>query len=235
MGAAGRMGVELQASVLDDSELTATALVERAGSPVLGTRGISDALPAYTADLVAAVGSGDVVVDFTTQTFFQSALQAAVSSRVAFVSGTTGLHSVDVSSLEQAATEIPVLYSPNMSVGIQVMVNLLEQAARALGPAYDIEMTETHHNKKIDAPSGTAKRLAAALSAVIGAGKDVPVHSIRGGDVVGDHTVHFMGPGDRIEITHRATTRRTFAAGALRAAKWLMGKPPGLYGMNDVL
>lgn len=229
------MGLELQACVLEDSQLTATALIERAGSNVLGGRGISDALPVYSSDIAAAADNADVIVDFTTQSAFQAALQAAVTSRTAMVSGTTGLSGEDLQTLSEAARIIPVVYSPNMSVGIQVMLDLLRRAATALGAEYDIELVETHHRRKVDAPSGTAKRLHAELVGVVANAAEVPVHAIRGGDVVGDHSAYFMGPGDRIEITHRATTRRTFAAGALRAAKWLLGKPPGLYDMKDVL
>lgn len=234
-GAAGRMGLELQACVLKDSDLTAAALIERPESAVIGGRGVSDALPPYTSDLESAAAGADVIVDFTTQPAFQGVLRAAVNAKIAVVSGTTGLSEADQESLAAAAEVVPVVYSPNMSVGIQVMLELLRRAATALGPDYDVELVETHHRRKIDAPSGTAKRLHAELSTVVATNNEIPVHAIRGGDVVGDHSAHFMGPGDRIEITHRATTRRTFAAGAVRAAKWVIGKPPGLYDMKDVL
>jgi 4-hydroxy-tetrahydrodipicolinate reductase len=123
-----------------------------------------------------------------------------------------------------------------MSVGVQVLLALLEPAVKALGPAYDLAVVESHHRHKKDAPSGTAKALVAALDqARSREAAPIPVHALRGGDVVGDHTVHFLGPGDRLELVHRATSRQTFAEGALRAARWLVGRPPGRYTMQQVL
>jgi 4-hydroxy-tetrahydrodipicolinate reductase len=167
--------------------------------------------------------------------------------------GTTGLKPAQLAILEEAAKFIPLLQAPNMSVGVNVLLKVLPMLVQMLGPAYDMEMVEIHHNRKKDAPSGTALKLAECMAEARGLVYDevkrhsrdgiigerpqdeVGVLAVRGGDVVGDHTAYFFGPGERIEVTHRAHSRETFAQGALRAAKWLSNKQPGkLYGMGDL-
>lgn len=191
-----------------------------------------------------------VVVDFSQRDGFRNALRFARARRLAFVSGTTGLGADDLAQLDVAAREIPVLWAANMSVGVAVLRRLAALAAGALGPAFDAEIVELHHRRKADAPSGTALALAAALRSVhpdlretfgregiVGARQsdELGVHAVRGGDVVGEHTVFFFGEGERVELTHRATDRRIFARGALRAAHWLSGREPGRYTIDDVL
>jgi 4-hydroxy-tetrahydrodipicolinate reductase len=169
------------------------------------------------------------------------------------VIGSTGFSADEKARIRQDAARIPVVLSPNMSVGVNVMFALVAQAARVLGDAYDVEIVEMHHGKKKDAPSGTAVRLAEVAAESLGrdpardvvyarhgmigerAPREIGVMSLRGGDVVGEHTVFFAGEGERLEVTHRATSRDQFARGALRAALWVKGRPPGLYDMHDVL
>jgi 4-hydroxy-tetrahydrodipicolinate reductase len=200
-----------------------------------------------TEDVAAALLGARVVVDFSLPAAVPELLRLAARQGVAVVSGTTGL--TDASILERAAQQIPVLWSPNMSLGVQVLADLAAEAARRLGPSFDIEISEVHHRKKIDAPSGTALRLAEAIQKVrplrpvtgregnVGArtSEEIGVFGLRGGDVIGDHTVYLFGPGERIELTHRATTRDLFAEGALRAARWVVSQKPGRYSLADVL
>lgn len=198
-------------------------------------------------------GAADVWIDFSAPASTLANLQAAVACGAAMVIGTTGLSPTEKDKVAAAAKSIPVVFTPNMSLGVNVMLKLIADAARLLGPGYDLEIVETHHRLKRDAPSGTALRLAEALAEATGRdlGKtarydrhgdigprtdaEIGVQTVRGGDVFGDHTVFFLGQGDRIEITHRASSRDTFAQGALRAALWLAGRPAGLYDMRDVL
>ena len=166
------------------------------------------------------------------------------------MSGTTNLDARSKRALEEASRATAVLWAPNMSLGVQVLAELVTQALRRLGSEYDVEIVEIHHRRKVDAPSGTARRLADAARSVraelreqhsrsgeVGArpNDEIGVMALRGGDVVGDHTVHFLGPGERLELTHRATSRELFAHGALRAARFLIGRKPGLYTIADVL
>ena len=156
--------------------------------------------------------------------------------RKPIVIGTTGLSDAQQGLLRAASSAVPILYSPNMSVGVNVLFELAQVAARRLGPAYDVEVVESHHHAKKDAPSGTAKRLAELLAAArLHPGKAVPIHSVRAGQIVGDHTVILAGPSERLELTHRAQVRELFAEGALRAARFIVTQPPGLYEMSHVL
>ena len=233
MGASGRMGVELQRALTHSPYARTSALVVRPGSALVNRPAQSPGLPAYTDDLHGAIASADVVVEFVGGPALIGVLNAAERSRRPVVCGSTGLGSEQTNALRSASKTIPVFYAANMSVGVSVMNDLIREATRKLGQGYDIEVVEAHHRNKVDAPSGTAKRL---IQTRLDAGADkVAGHSLRGGDVIGDHTVHFLGVGDRIEITHRANTRQTFAQGALRAALWLRDQPPGLYGMKDML
>jgi 4-hydroxy-tetrahydrodipicolinate reductase len=151
----------------------------------------------------------------------------------AFVLGTTGLNDAQLKKVEDVSSVVPVVFSPNMSVGVNVLFAMLPELAKKLGPDYSIEIVEAHHKAKKDAPSGTAKKFGQVLKDTTK--KDIPIHAIRLGDIVGDHTIVFCGNSERIEIKHQAHSRDLFALGALKAAKWVMGKPAGLYSMLDVL
>jgi 4-hydroxy-tetrahydrodipicolinate reductase len=203
-----------------------------------------------SADVSAALLGADVVIDFSTARAVAPLAKAAARAGVALVVGTTAVDDAGAGAIAQAAREIPVLWAPNMSFGIEVVAEMARMAVLALGADYDVEIVETHHRHKVDAPSGTALRLADAVREARGqlnarhgregnAGPrrddELGVHAIRGGDVVGDHTIHLLGPGERIEITHRATQRDLFARGALRAATWLVGRSAGRYGLRDML
>ena len=198
-------------------------------------------------------GGADVLIDFSLPEGFRARLADCLKHNTAIVSGTTGLTADDFTGLDEAAVTIPALWAPNMSVGVNLLFALARQAAAALPETYDIEITEMHHRRKVDAPSGTALGLLRAVCAGNGRNaqevvkhgreghtgertrKEIGMHTLRGGDVVGDHTVMFATEGERIELTHKASSRDTFAGGAVRAAEWLAGKAPGLYGMNEVL
>jgi 4-hydroxy-tetrahydrodipicolinate reductase len=206
-----------------------------------------------TSDPAVAVKGASVVVDFTLPSATLANLRASVAAGCPMVIGTTGHDAATRTEIERAARSIPLLLSANMSLGVNLLMKLAELAARSLDPSYDIEIFEAHHRHKKDAPSGTA--LALGNSAALGRGVNladvadfarqgetgarrpgaIGFSVFRGGDVVGDHTVTFAGVGERIELTHRASDRATFARGALRAAQWIVGKPPGLYSMQDVL
>lgn len=254
-GAAGRMGQRLVALCAEDDQLQLAAAIERHGCDQLG----------QDAGCVAMVGTlgtvlaerlevkVDVLIDFTTPSATRAVLKSCVDTGTAIVIGTTGLNEADHRDIEQAANKIPVLQSPNMSLGVNLMFALAGQVASRLGDDYDIELTEAHHRYKKDAPSGTALGIAEAICDATGKnmatdvvydrhGQDVPrrrgeigMHAVRMGDVVGEHTVQFATLGERLEITHTATTRDIFARGALVAAKWLAGQAPGRYRMQDVL
>jgi 4-hydroxy-tetrahydrodipicolinate reductase len=205
---------------------------------------------AVTPDLAVGLLGADVVIDFSAAPAIVALTRAVKRAKVALVSGTTGLDEAAQRALSETAEIAPVLWAPNMSLGIELLARLVEQAAAALGEDYDVEIVETHHRQKIDAPSGTALRLAEAVQrarpdlvtkhgrqGMTGARKrsELGMHSLRGGDIVGDHSVHLLGPSERIELTHRATERDVFARGALRAARWLVGKKPGRYALGDLL
>jgi len=249
-GAGGRMGQALIEAVIADPELTLAAAFDVPGSPVFGRdlAGVE-----ATADVAAAVSVSEVVIDFTRPQGTLAHLQACVKARKAMVIGTTGFSETQRGVIAEAGEVIPIVLSPNFAVGVNAAFKLAETAARILGDAYDVEIIEAHHRHKVDAPSGTALKLgeivAKALSrdlkknSVFGRegdtgerpGRQIGFHAIRGGDIVGEHTVLFAGVGERVEVTVRSQSRITYALGALRAAKFLRGKAPGLYGMNDVL
>jgi 4-hydroxy-tetrahydrodipicolinate reductase len=258
LGADGRMGRALvRAAAAAGPAAKLAAATERAGSPALGqdagVLATGQALGVTIAAGVPAPGVADVWIDFTVPAATVAYAAAAVAAGASLVVGTTGLAPTERAAVERAAKKVPVVFAANYSIGVNVMLKLVADAAQTLGPAYDLEIVETHHRAKRDAPSGTALRLAEALAEATGRDlatdaryerhgdiglrppTQIGVQSLRGGDVVGDHTVHFMGQGDRLEITHRASSRDTFAAGAVRAALWLAGRPPGLYDMRAVL
>ncbi len=204
-------------------------------------------------DLTKHIGACDVVVDFSNPSATEALCRACCDSKKPAVIGTTGHSKTERSLIEEMARSVPVVFSPNYSVGVNALFWLTRKAAEMLGGDFDLEITEMHHRLKKDAPSGTAKKLAEILCDVrqldyekdvrhgreglVGerTAKEIGLHSIRGGDVVGDHTVTFAGAGERLELTHKAASRETFALGALRAARWVAGKPPGFYSMEDVL
>jgi 4-hydroxy-tetrahydrodipicolinate reductase len=192
----------------------------------------------------------DVVIDFSAPQATLALAPFAAAAGSALVSGTTALGDDARAALERAAASVPVLWEPNMSIGIHVLSQLVSRAVSALAE-WNVEIVETHHAAKVDAPSGTAVRLAEVVRAArtsatrlvhgrqgqpgARADAEIGMHALRGGDVVGDHVVHLMGPGERLELAHHATSREVFAHGALRAARWIAGKPPGSYGLRDVL
>ncbi|MCC6573606.1 MAG: 4-hydroxy-tetrahydrodipicolinate reductase [Planctomycetes bacterium] len=198
-------------------------------------------------------GGADALIDFSTPQGFSARLAECVKHSTAFISGTTGLSDHQLAERDAAAKNIPVLQAYNMSLGVNLLISLVKQAAVKLGPGYDIEIVEMHHRLKADAPSGTAVALFNAAceatsrdpkqvarhgrEGMVGARTrpEIGLHAVRGGDVVGDHTVMFAGEGERVELTHKASSRDTFARGAVRAAEWLKGKPAGLYTMAQVL
>lgn len=205
-------------------------------------------------DLMTALEGTDAVIDFTMHRFTSQLVQAALATKTKLVIGTTGHSNEEREIIYNAAESIPVVYAPNFSVGVNTLFHLTRKAAEILGnDTFDIEVTEMHHRHKIDAPSGTARRLLEILNEVthtsydndiahgrfgnIGArpSKEIGMHTLRGGDVVGDHTVMFAADGERFELTHKASSRMTFASGAVRAALWLGDKDSGLYDMQDVL
>ncbi len=257
-GAAGRMGKRLVALINESPRLQLSGAIEAQGHPDLGkdagdVAGCGRLGVALTDDPDSAMASSDVVIDFTSPAATLCHLAHAVRHKRAIVIGTTGLSPDDMTKLRAHATSIPCVQAPNMSVGITVLLQNVGKVAQALGDDYDLEIIETHHNKKKDAPSGTALKLAEVLAAATNrdlrdAGvyarhgligertkQEIGMQSVRAGDVVGDHTVLYGGQGERIEITHRAHNRDPFARGALRAAEWVVTQPPGLYGMADVL
>ncbi len=204
---------------------------------------------------VVKTSGAKVLVDFSSPSVVADAARACADSGIALVSGTTGLEAEANRALDAAAGRVPVLWEPNMSVGVLVLSDLLRRAIASLGPGYDVEIVETHHRLKADAPSGTAVRLAEIAKEEVGKrgegapvlvkGRDgkpgarrpneIGVLAVRGGDVVGDHVVHLFGEGERLELVHRASSRDVFAIGALRAAAWLAGKRAGRYTLRDVL
>lgn len=257
-GAAGRMGRSILAAAASDPELVAAAGVDTPGHALLGADiGLlygSEELGVPLADDIRRAAAGvAVVIDFSHPDACAANVAACREAGTALVVGTTGLVSVAQRAIDDAAKDIAVVQAPNMSIGVNLCFKLTELAARALGDSVDVEIIEAHHRDKIDAPSGTALRLGEVVAEVLARDLDkdavygregrtgarerrtIGFETIRAGDIVGEHTVLFAGAGERVEVTHRASTRDTFAHGALRAAKWSMAQPPGRYDMQDVL
>jgi 4-hydroxy-tetrahydrodipicolinate reductase len=258
-GAAGRMGSRLVALIKDSSALTLAGALEGKGHQAIGQDAgeaarigriglpITDDLP-----LLLKRG-GEVVIDFSSPEATLVHLRAVAEQRRAMVIGTTGFNAAELGEVTSLAKRIPCVLSPNMSIGVNLIYKMIAEMARALGDDYDIEVIEAHHRLKKDAPSGTALKIAEVLAravnrdlaqvgvyarkGLIGERKkaEIGIQTIRAGDIVGDHTIIFGGMGERIEVTHRASSRDTFARGALRAAGWVVTQPPGLYDMMDVL
>lgn len=258
LGASGRMGRAVIQAASSHVAARVGAAIERPGYPDAGQdAGQLAGLPANGVKVVtgieAALADFDVLIDFTRPEATLAALPLCVAHGKAMVIGTTGITAEQQAQIEAAAQKIAIVKAGNFSIGVNLCLSLLEQAARVLAADYDIEVIEAHHRHKVDAPSGTALMLGEA--AARGAGRDlkdcavyeryghtgardretIGFSTIRGGDVVGDHTVMFLGDGERIEISHKASSRTIFANGAVRAATWLAGRPAGLYSMRDVI
>jgi 4-hydroxy-tetrahydrodipicolinate reductase len=234
-GARGRMGQTLIACATGDPELHIFAAID-AGD-----------------DLAAAVPGADAIIDFSHHSTIEPVLVRCLEHKKTLVIGTTGHTDGQIAAIKHASAHIPIVFAPNYSVGVNTLFWLTRKATEILGPGFDLEVVEMHHRLKKDAPSGTAKRLVEILAEVrnlkynedarhgrhgiVGERTDaeIGVHAIRGGDVVGDHTVIYAANGERVELTHKASSRETFARGALRAALWAHGQPAGLYDMQDVL
>jgi 4-hydroxy-tetrahydrodipicolinate reductase len=212
-----------------DPDFELALALEKKGTPAIG-KDIGRLKISSSPDGVFLI---DVLVDFTIPEAAEINLDYAAKYKKALILGTTGLSDAQLKKVEEVSRVVPVVFSPNMAIGVNVLFEVLPQIARKLGPDYNIEIIEAHHKTKKDAPSGTAKKMVEILSA--SAGRQIPAHSIRLGDIVGDHTVIFCGNSERIEIKHQAHSRDLFALGALKAAKWVFGKPAGLYSMQDVL
>lgn len=251
LGASGRMGQAVIKAALSVPAIQLSAAIDRWDSPDLGEDVGAGVSVAH--DLNAAVGFFDVVVDFSTPEATLSAVEICRRQKKGMVIGTTGFTDEQRAAIEAAAKDIPICMSANFSVGVNVVLTLLQQAASVLGDEYDVEVVEAHHRMKVDAPSGTALAMGRVLAQTLGRdldtcavygregqtgardAKTIGFATVRGGDVVGDHTVLFLGEGERVEVSHKATHRSNFALGALRAAQWLRDKQPGLYDMQDVL
>jgi len=257
-GGCGRMGSRIIHLLNQEPEMELTGVIEADPHPSLG-KSVSEAIGVKGIDIIVesnlekVIDGGDVVIEFSSPEATVSHLETAKSHKKALCIGTTGLNSAQMEQVKSASQTIPILSSPNMSVGVNLLFKLTGEAAAALGKGYDVEVIEAHHHFKKDAPSGTAKRLAEIIarakgsdlaktgvygrSGLVGprAEEEIGIHAVRAGDIVGEHTVIFAGTGERIELIHRATSRDTFASGALKAAKFVAGKPAGLYSMQDVL
>lgn len=256
-GVSGRMGRALLEAVAADDNCVLGAALDRPASPLLGqdAGGVYGAVSgvAVSDQVPAALTVSQVLIDFTRPEATFGYLESCAAAGVPLVIGTTGFDEDGKARIRDAARTIPVVFAPNMSVGVNLLMKLAELAAQVLQDGYDIEIIEAHHRHKVDAPSGTALGLGQAVAraldrdlaqcAVYGregvTGERDPqtigFATVRGGDIVGDHTLLFAGIGERVELIHKASSRATFAQGALRAAKWLQGRAPGLYDMRDVL
>lgn len=257
-GACGKMGRMIIQGVAQQEDMPVVGAIEFAEHPQLGQdagdlAGVGTIDVPVTADLPAALEAADVVIEFTTPTATIEHLRSVVAAGKAMVIATTGYSETGLATLHALATQIPCVMAPNMSVGVNVLLQAIEVVAKALGDDYDVEVIEAHHNQKVDAPSGTALRIAEVLAQALGRSlpdvgvygrhgivgarthKEIGVHAIRGGDIVGDHTVLFAGAGERLEVTHRAHSRESFARGAIRAARWVVDAPKGLHDISDVL
>jgi 4-hydroxy-tetrahydrodipicolinate reductase len=258
MGAAGRMGRELVRAIAAQPGCSVSGATEAAGSPALGKdigelAGLGRIGVEVTSDAAAVIAAADAIVDFTVPKASAEFARLAAKSGTAHIIGTTGFDAASEAAIAEAAKRTAVVKAGNMSLGVNLLAALTKQVAAALGNDFDIEIVEMHHRMKVDAPSGTALMLGEAAASgrnVALADRSVRVRdghtgsrqagdigfaSLRGGTVVGDHTVIFAGEGERIELTHRAADRGIFARGAVKAALWAKGRAPGLYAMTDVL
>ena len=228
-GVCGKMGRRIFELASLDKDFELAFALEKKGTPAIG----KDMGKLKISSNQEGMFLIDVFIDFTIAEASEANLDFVAKQNKALVLGTTGFNDQQIKKVEEISRVIPVVFSPNMAIGVNVLFSMLPEIAKRLGPDYHIEIIEAHHCAKKDAPSGTAKRMVEVLKGVTK--KDIPTHSIRLGDIVGDHTVIFCGNSERIEIKHQAHSRDLFALGALRAAKWVFGKPAGLYSMQDVL
>lgn len=258
IGATGRMGKALIEAVCQAEGMVLTAAIARPGSTLVGADagelvGLGRLGIPVVDDLARVVDDFDVLIDFTHPSVTSSTLEVCRQAGKGMIIGTTGFSSAGRHQLEQVARDIPVVFAANYSVGVNLCLNLLDTAARVLGDEVDIEVIEAHHRHKVDAPSGTALRMGEVVASALGRDlNEVAVYgregqtgarvretigfaTVRAGDIVGDHTVLFAAEGERVEITHKASSRMTFARGAVRAALWLNQQKSGLFDMQDVL
>lgn len=257
-GAAGRMGSRIIALSKEYAELKLIGAIESKANPKVGldagvVAGVGEMGVKISEDISKVIGETDVVVNFTSPEATLEHLEIVRKNKKSMVIGTTGFSNEQISIIQNASRDIPIVLSPNMSIGVNLLFKILRDVARVLGDDYDIEIVEAHHRMKKDAPSGTAVKMAKVIAEALGRNfdevavyarkgiigertkKEIGIQTVRAGDIVGEHTVLFGGLGERIEITHKASSRDTFARGALKAALWLYGKPAGLYDMGDVL
>jgi len=257
VGAGGRMGRMLIEATLKDDGAQLVSAIDQPGAPAIGKdAGELVGMPCgvvVTTDVEAAIAKADCLIDFTRPEGTLDHLDICLRHKVAMVIGTTGFDEESKQVIADAARQIPVVFAPNMSVGVNVVFKLLDTASRILAEGYDVEIVEAHHKLKIDAPSGTALRMGEVVAQALGRDlKQCAVYgregvtgerdpstigfaTVRGGDIVGDHTVMYCGTGERVEISHKAGSRMPYALGSLRAARFLAGKSSGLFDMQDVL
>jgi 4-hydroxy-tetrahydrodipicolinate reductase len=228
-GVCGRMGRRIFELAQLNKDFEINLALEKKGTPVIG-KDLGKLKISSSPDGLFLI---DVFVDFTTPEATETNLDYVAKYKKAAVIGTTGLNDSQLKKIEEVSKVVPIVFSPNMSVGVNVLFSILPEIAKRLGSDYSIEIVEAHHKAKKDAPSGTAKKFGQILADTIK--REIPIHAIRLGDIVGDHTIIFCGNSERIEIKHQAHSRDLFALGALKAAKWVFGKPVGLYSMQDVL
>lgn len=235
-GATGRMGARLCAIAADDPRFALVGALTREGSSAIGSPAAhAKSTPSTVKITSSCEHHADVVIDFSSDEGARNALDIALAHNAALLVGTTSLTELTARALRKASSRIPLLIAPNTSLGVPVLARAAADVARALGPSFEISIVEAHHSRKKDAPSGTALRLAKAISDAGAVVKPDQILAVRGGDVIGEHTIRFAGPGEYIELTHRATSRDVFVHGALSAALWLRGRAPGDYTIEDVL
>ena len=258
VGAAGRMGKTIVTCIEDTEGAELSGGTEYAGCPALGQdvgelAGVGKKNITLTDDLASVLDSTDVVIDFSTPESSMKTLEQVRAGKTSAVFGTTGLSDAEKTKMAEAAKDIRIVFAPNMSIGVNVLFKVVGDVAKILGDAYDVEIVEAHHKFKKDAPSGTAVRLSEIAAESLerdlnevgvygrkgfseGRGaKEIGIHTLRAGDIVGEHRVMFGGMGETFEVSHRAQSRETFARGSIRAAQWIGDQSPGLYDMQDVL
>lgn len=257
-GATGRMGSRITALAKDYHDLKLIGAIERKGHDAIGKDigtivGIGETNVKLTDKLEDIIDNCDVIIDFTSINATHQHIKLASERKKTMVIGTTGFSKEELEPIKEISKNIPIVLAPNMSVGVNLILKILQDIARVLGDDYDIEIVEAHHRLKKDAPSGTAMKMAQVIAEAVNRDlddvavyarkgligertkKEIGIQTVRAGDIVGEHTVLFGGLGERIEITHKASSRDTFARGALRAALWIANRKPGLYDMQDVL
>lgn len=237
-GICGRMGKRIALLASRDRDFEIIGALESPDNPVIGkdvgeVLSIAEIGKKVESDFSKVTGSCDALIEFTSPEATIGHLETAIKKKVGMVIGTTALSAQQIEKIKNASTKIPIVFSPNMSVGVNLLFKIAEDVSKGLGKDYEIKIVEAHHSQKKDAPSGTAKRLGEIVSKT--RGKAPSIESIREGDIVGNHTVIFRGEAETIELTHRAHSRDAFARGALDAARFVSGKRPGLYTMHDVI